>query len=506
MKSPVRIALFCALSLAAAGPANTVQAAMPWQRNAVSDDTLRSAVTDPLARSFYERIGWQPIWSPQRADALVAAIGEASRHGMDGQRFLRLVDEAGSPAAREAALTQAALSYGHGLAFGMVDPANLHDHYTLERPTADLVGGLATAAKSGDIGGWLESLAPSDPEYRALSDAYVQATGKGGGIGPAKPVPAGKLLKPGDRDPRMVLIARALQTAGYDVSINAEKSSLYTPEIEAAVRAFQADRGLGVDGVIGAGTIAALNAKPGVHARQLALNLERRRWLARNPAERRIDVNTAGTFLTYWRGGQPAYTTRVVTGKSDTATPALGSLMTRLVVNPPWYVPDSIAKKEVFPKGAAYLRREDMYVENGRVIQRPGPKAALGQVKFDLDNPYAIYLHDTPSKALFERNERHASHGCVRVQNALEFARMLAEEDGNGALFDEKLASGKTGVVNFERDIPVRLLYHTAWLGEDDRIAYAPDAYGWDDKLAQALGMGGSGEAGVQSTAADLGP
>lgn len=502
MNSPFRAALFCAVCLTLAVPGATATA---QPTPAAADTALRAAVADPLARSFYERTGWRPIWDERRADALIAAIGEAKRHGMDGRRFTRIIDAASTRMAREAALTQAALAYGHALAFGMVDPAKLHDLYTLERPTADLVGGLAKAAQSGNIAGWLESLAPTDPEYRALSAAYLESVGKMDAA-PTEPIPAGKLLKPGARDPRVPLIAQALAAAGYAAATDPTTPTLYTPQLADAVRAVQAERGLDVDGVIGAGTLAVLNAKPAAHARQLALNLERRRWLARSPAARRIDVNTAAAQLAYWRDGQVAHRARVVVGKADTATPQLASLMTRLVVNPPWYVPTSIAQKEILPKGLAYLRREDMYVENGRVIQRPGPKAALGEVKFDLDNPYAIYLHDTPSKALFERNERHASHGCVRVQDALAFARMLAEEDGNAALFDTKLASGKTAVVNFERDIPVRLLYHTAWLNEAGQVAYAPDTYGWDDKLAVALGMGATGDRGERPVAADVGP
>ena len=202
-----------------------------------------------------------------------------------------------------------------------------------------------------------------------------------------------------------------------------------------------------------------------------------------------MDVNTAATLLTYYRDGAPAWSTRVVVGAARSPTPALGSPMTRLVVNPPWYVPDSIANAEILPKGSGYLNANDMYVRDGRVIQRPGPKAALGQVKFDMDNEYAIYLHDTPAKSLFEQDERHRSHGCVRVQNALEFARLLAEEEGKGADFDARLASGETATVDLENELPVRLLYHTAYLDETGRIVFRPDVYGWDEELAKALGM-----------------
>jgi murein L,D-transpeptidase YcbB/YkuD len=494
MKSPVRVALFCALSLTLAHPAPG-WAAEPSQ---VSEAGLNAAVTDPLARAFYTRQGWKPLWNDRREEQLVAALGDARRHGMDGARFVSPIEAASTPAAREAALTQAALAYARALRFGLVDPDKVNGLYTLERPTGDVIAGLTQAVKSGDIARWLDSLAPQDAEYRALSDAYLQSISADAVAREA--IPAGAVLRPGAKDPRIPAIAKALGVS------TAKSKTLYTPELEAAVRAFQADKGLQPDGIIGADTLRAMNGGAGDHARQLAVNLERRRWLARDPAARRIDVNTAAAFLTYWRGNAEAHRARVVVGKSSTPTPALGSMMTRLVVNPPWYVPTSIAQKEIFPKGSGYMRAQNMYVQDGRIIQRPGPKAALGEVKFDLDNPYAIYLHDTPSKALFERDERHASHGCVRVHNALDFARMLATEDGNGAVFEERLATKKTGTVNLGNPIPVRLLYHTAYLDTSGRITYATDAYGWDETLAKALGMAGKGARAAAPVAADVGP
>jgi len=196
----------------------------------------------------------------------------------------------------------------------------------------------------------------------------------------------------------------------------------------------------------------------------------------------------------------------VVVGKHDTPTPQLQSNMFQLVANPPWNVPAGIAAKEIFPKGAGYMASQDMYVQNGRIIQRPGPKAALGAVKFDLKNPYAIYLHDTPAKSLFASDARHRSHGCVRVHNAMDFARMLANEQGVVGEFDRKLATGDTGAVTLKEQIPVRLLYHTVYLDSAGRLVYLPDPYGWDQRLAKAVGLSAPKRALAQSVAIELGP
>jgi murein L,D-transpeptidase YcbB/YkuD len=251
---------------------------------------------------------------------------------------------------------------------------------------------------------------------------------------------------------------------------------------------------------------AAASASP-AQARQLAVNLERRRWLARNPPEHRIDANTAAAFLGYFKPGQPVWATRTVVGRADHQTPSIQPAFHALVANPPWRVPMDIAKKEILPKGAAYMRREDMRIVDGLVEQAAGPKSALGQVKFDVEDPYDIYLHDTPAKSLFALPERHRSHGCVRVQHAVAFARNIAAETGKGDAFDQALASKDTRSVELGQSIAVRTLYHTAYLGPDQAVLLGADVYGFDDKVAAALGLG-QGAAGVAANGpdVDLGP
>jgi murein L,D-transpeptidase YcbB/YkuD len=264
----------------------------------------------------------------------------------------------------------------------------------------------------------------------------------------------------------------------------------YAATLVPAVKQLQVDYGIKPDGIIGDSTLEALNNGAAERARILALNLERRRWLDRNPPATRIDVNTAATLLHYWRNGALAHLAKVVDGQPDWETPELGSPIYRLVANPDWTIPDTIADKEVRPKGAAYMAKQHIAEKNGRLVQEPGPANSLGQVKFDMLNDQSIYLHDTPAKALFASEERHSSHGCIRVEDAVGFARLLANDQGVLADFDLALASGKETNVPLKQRIPVRLLYHSAFV-DGGRVLFRPDPYGWDDKLAQALGFGG---------------
>lgn len=398
-------------------------------------------LSDPTGRRFYQLRNWQAAWVPAQRQALIDAITDAKAHGLAPAAFQPKGATANGPPPTDEALTLAALAYAKALASGVIDARRVEPIFTLERNKVDLAAGLAQALQSGDVAGWLASLAPADPEYKALSAAYLAALGQTGlQAPPARGAPIGMSMAPTDQ------------------------------------------------------------------SRQLAANLERRRWLTRAPPEHRIDVNTAGAFFGYFKPGAPVLTGRTVVGRDDHPTPSIQASFHRLIVNPPWRVPKDIAEKEILPKGAAYMAREDMRIVGDQVEQAPGPKSALGRVKFDVEDPYDIYLHDTPSKALFAAADRHRSHGCVRVENAVAFARGIAAETGNADDFDQALATNDTQPVELGQTIPVRLLYHTAYLGPDGGVLLAPDVYGTDDKLAAALGFGQAAAAQRQEPEGLLGP
>ena len=237
----------------------------------------------------------------------------------------------------------------------------------------------------------------------------------------------------------------------------------------------------------------------------MAVNLERRRWLVRQPPQTRIDVNTAAATLAYWRDGQLANRRRVVVGQPGNETPALASPMYRLVANPTWTVPKSIQTEEIEPKGAAYMARNNMRWEDGQIVQASGPDNALGLVKFDMKNDHAIYLHDTPAKALFQQSDRHQSHGCVRVEDALGFATMIAADQGITNAWERARQTGDQSFVPLRREIPVRLLYHTAFV-DGGRVMFRDDSYGWDEDVAEALGLARRARRAPRSHIGDVGP
>ena len=248
------------------------------------------------------------------------------------------------------------------------------------------------------------------------------------------------------------------------------------------------------------------SAAAGERARQLAVNLERLRWLERDPPKTRIDVNTASATLEYWRNGMPRDRRNVVVGEPDWETPQLGSPIFQLVAHPYWRVPDSIFEDELVEKSPAYFAEQNMEFRDGKLVQLPGPKNALGEVKFDMRNDHAIYLHDTPAKALFGRPERHRSHGCVRVQDARGFALLLAHDDGTLIEFQEKMMEPEEGFVKLKKEVPVRLMYRTAFLDEG-QVRLVDDVYGWDDDVAYALGyVRKPPRAKVKHERGDIGP
>jgi murein L,D-transpeptidase YcbB/YkuD len=221
----------------------------------------------------------------------------------------------------------------------------------------------------------------------------------------------------------------------------------------------------------------------------LRANLERLRWLPRDEPATRVDVNIASATMIYVVDGQPRLTMKTASGKPGDETPMLTSKIDHIVLNPPWNVPDEIADKEVRPKGEAYLAANNFVTgEDGHLKQLPGPGSALGLVKFDFDNPFSVYLHDTPSKGAFDRGNRAVSHGCVRLERAIDLANILLGAEGwSPQKIQDVIASGETTTVKLSRPTPVRLLYLTAVPDATGRIVFQPDLYGWDPQVVQLL-------------------
>jgi murein L,D-transpeptidase YcbB/YkuD len=428
------------------------------------------------------------------------AIAGAPAHGLKPELFLK-GGESGP------ALASAALKYASALANGYSDPTKLHEVYTIPRSKTDVRAGLQQALQDGNVGEWLNSLAPQSDEYKALSKAFISYI-KLADQSNAQAIPADKPIKPGARDPRIPAIVAVLRAGGYVPEQQQGASSIsYSPALVAAVKQYQADSGTKPDGVLGKETIGALGAGPGYRARQLAVAMERLRWLQRDPPKTRIDVNTAASFLDYWRDGQHVDHRKVINGQPDKPTPQLQAPIVRLVAKPVWNIPEGIAAKELATKSSGWLASNGYVQKDGKWIQQSGDKNSLGLVKFDMADDEAIYLHDTPAKAVFALPDRHRSHGCVRVENAVQFATALAQQEGVLDQFQQAMQNDDQAFIKLPNAIPVRLLYQTAfWDGS--RIQFRPDLYGWDENIAKALDLAPGPPQKIQQpeSSDDIGP
>ena len=471
-----------------------------------------ATVTDQAVKSLYEKSGRRALWSTDAVTALNDALSDRERHGLDRVTFLTPPTTGVSPAERDVAYTKAALAYAGALRRGRVDPATLYPVYTLDRPADDTAAALTKALQGAKLSAWLDSLAPQDAEYAQLSQAYLRISEKASTVTPSAAIPAG-LLKMGSRDARVPAIREQLRQNGYldeaastDAGAQAGGLPVYTQAMSDAVKMLQTDYGIAADGVIGPDTLKILNLGDGDRARALAVGLERRRWLARTPPATRIDVNTAAAELRYYRDGTLVDRRKVIVGEPGRETPPLSSPIYRLVANPTWTVPKSIQNGEMANVSDSYLQEHDMVMRDGWIVQQSGPSNALGLVKFDMANTQAIYLHDTSAPALFDRSQRHLSHGCVRVEDALGFAQMLAEDQGVSAQWQEAQISGEMTFVPLPRRIPVRLLYHNAFVDDGGVVAYRADPYGWNDPIAEQLGFVRADARRADAPSIDIGP
>ena len=509
-RSPVAVAALSLLLGSSVFSAGASAAPTPRQvqiDNADSVAALKAAVGDPVTGAFYDRVGWRIMWNDESAAALTQALKARTDHGLDHVSFGDAGTDSGQSAAeRDVSRTRAALGYALALAHGEVDPASVHEVYTLDRPKGDIGAGLQQALAAGRVGPWFATLAPQDADYKRLSAAYLTYRQQAQDAPPQVIADKGT-IHVGDTDPRVPGIVKQLIDSDYLPGVPAgTNQGRYTQAAADAMKGLQRDYGIAADGVVGSDTLGVLNLNPADRERSLAVALERRRWLDRNPAATRIDVNVAAARLSYYRDGRIVDQRKAIVGKPGKETPLLAAPIYRLVANPTWTVPKSIQNTELAHVGGSYLRAHNMVMRGGWIVQQPGPNNSLGQVKFDMKDDYAIYLHDTSAPSLFARSDRHLSHGCVRVEDALGFAEQLADEEGVGDQWRKARASGKQSFIALPREIPVRLLYQNVFVTENDQVAFRTDPYGWNDAVATKLGFTGGQSRATKAEAIDIGP
>jgi murein L,D-transpeptidase YcbB/YkuD len=410
-------------------------------------------------------------------DAFGLARAKADLAAADPQR-----QAAGKSELAEAAIAYAAAEHGQRLAPGRFEP-----DWALRPEPYDARAEFAAALMDHRLAPWLAQLPPSDPAYQALIEAYrryAAITAQGGW--PSVP---GK-SRPGDSGPQVAALRARL--AVEDPAVGTGPG--YDDALKSAVARAEARFGLDQDGIAGPDLVAALDVSAEDRVKQIVANLERRRWMPRTPEPVRAEVNIADASLTFTEPGQPPLVMRVVVGQPKKRTPMMADRIKAAVLNPPWNVPPGIARKEIWPKihrDPSYMRREAYVVKaNGQLQQRAGPKSSLGAIKFDLDNPFGVYLHDTPEKAFFGKEKRDLSHGCIRLEEPNQLAVLLLKNDPRWSAdaMQAAIATGKTITVRLTIQPAVYVAYWTVLPDPNGSVGFRADAYDWDQMLIDKLG------------------
>ena len=532
---PIRL-LLAALALAAGacGPPGQTSAeiarslrgrihSLHQERGAVRGERILAA---GAVRRFYEARKFKPAWGEGDLDQIVKAIRGIEGDGLTPSEYhlaalerLAHERESGGSAALDAdvdiLLTDAVAAMVDHVRYGRVRPVSLDPRWNvdpredappLEKEVARIVSAHSAAAA-------IEAAKPSHFIYRGLVGALAQlreTVAKGGWPS----VPHGGPIKPGASDARIPAVRARLSVSGELRGSTGSKSLSYDARLRKAVELFQARHRLDPNGIIDKDVIDAMNVSAGDRADQVRVNLERARWVLGGLGDEFLLVNLPAFKAYLIRQGRNIWEGRTQIGEEGKQTPSFRAVMRTVVFNPDWTVPPTILAEEVLDemrKGEDVLAQKKLVVfdkDNQEVDpgsidwggatpesfpytlrQLPGADNALGRVKFLFPNKYSIYLHDTPSRTLFEAERRTFSHGCIRLERPLELATLLlsGQDSWTPAKISEVIESGNTENVELTHPVPVMIVYWTVSVGATGEIRYTRDIYNWDRMVLAAL-------------------
>ena len=479
--------------------------------------------------AFFEGRAFKPAWTePQDPEAVLAAIRRLDEDGLTpGDYHLAAIESLvaarskGASAEAEAdlqvLLTDAVAALVDHVRYGKVQPVTLDARWNVNPRvgTPALETTLAELEAAATPAGAIDSLKPNHFIYVGLKKELgrLREVAKAGGWAV---VPAGPPLKPGARDPRVILIRKRLAATGELPPSAPLDGDVYDKDVETAVKLFQERNRFTADGAIGKITLDALNVGVASRIDQVRINLERARWVVGGLSDSFVLVNLPAFKVYFIRDKKNVWETRAQIGKQARATPAFRADIRYLVLNPDWTVPPGIledvlsgmrkGQNPIAKKNLAILDRQGNPVDPGSIDwakastknfsytlrQPPGPENALGRVKFIFPNEHFVFLHDTPSKEGFAADQRTFSSGCIRVENPLDFASVLLERDGwTRERVQGAIDAGDSQTVLLKAPLPVLIVYWTVTVGADGDLHFARDVYNLDASVLRGLDSAG---------------
>lgn len=472
-------------------------------------------------KRLYQLYGNNPLWLTStglheaRTKALTNAVLAANTDGMRLNDYpigalanaIAALKQTKTPTAEQLAdadlvLTASYTSLGEDLLTGQVDPRTVAQAWHVDPEEENIDSALVRNLRYEQLDKALATMRPTDDDYAGLSkelQRWREIVVKGGWQ--AVPAVSGNIKPGGTASPAVLTAVRnrlaaegitAAPAGGADSARTAATgSNVYDQSLAGAVATFQQRHSINVDSALGKETIDAMNISASYRLGEIAANMERYRWLPRSFGQRYIFVNVPAFRLEAYDSGQKALEMKVIVGQEyeDKATPVFADSMETVVFRPYWNVPPGIAAKEIFPKGSAYMAANNMetFNDGGRtgVRQRPGPKNALGFVKFLFPNDFNIYLHDTPNHELFNKDVRAFSHGCIRLEKPDELAQWVLGWPADRV--EQAMKSGPdNSATKLPRKIPVYITYFTTYIN-NGQLYFGNDLYSRDDKLVPVV-------------------
>lgn len=477
---------------------------------------------------FYSNRAFEPAWMDEKnRKDLIESLKSSFDEGLMPEDYhLERIEalnkkSAGSELSKEEMadldllMTDALILYASHLLDGKLDQSEIRKKWDVERNEGPSnPDSLLTATlHNRNVKSVLEDLKPKHYMYKLMKFHLKKLRSEAASGGWPK-VSEGETLRPGDTASRIPQIRKYLIAVGDLNDVETENSEIFDDELEAAVKKFQWRHRLTNDGIIGKGTIEQMQVPIEKRIENIILNLERTRWILQEFDEDFLIVNIAGFHVRRITNKKEVFESRVIVGKYHRETPVFKGLMKYIVINPTWTLPYSIATHETLPqlkKDPGYLAAKHMEVmdRNGKILdhstidwsqysagnfpfiirQKAGPWNALGEVKFMFPNKYAVYLHDTPSRGLFNQQDRAFSHGCIRTEDkwGLLMSLMNDPEVWNMDKINEILKTGETTNITLPKPINIYLIYLTAAVDQDNNLMFMKDVYKRDKDISKAM-------------------